>query len=50
MPAALNSAVKGMVAVTETYCPAVPPVDVPEGQRRTAFSVETVTPVDVAQP
>ena len=53
-PAAPNSAAKGMVAVTETYCPAVPPVDVAEGQTVelvTFVPFTTVTtPLEVAQP
>ena len=48
MPAALKSTVNGMVAVTDTYSPAVPPVEVPDGH--VAPFVETVTPVEVAQP
>ena len=48
MPAALNMALNGMVAVTETYWPATPPVDVPDGQ--VAPLVVAVTPVAVAQP
>jgi len=48
MPAALNIAENGIVAVTETYLPAAPPVDVLDGQ--VAPWVEAVTPVAVAQP
>ena len=48
MPAALNIAVNGIVVVTDTYSPAAPPVDVPDGQ--VAPSVEAMTPAAVAQP
>ena len=48
MPAALNMAENGIVAVTDTYWPAMPPVEVLEEQM--APWVEAVTPVAVAQP
>ena len=48
MPAPLNSGENGIVAVTDTYLPAVPPVDVSEGQ--VAPCVEELTPVAEAQP
>jgi hypothetical protein len=48
MPAALNIGENGMVAVPDTYSPAVPPVDVFDGQ--IAPCVEAATPVAVAQP
>jgi hypothetical protein len=48
MPAAPNNEVKGMVAVTETYIPAVPPVEVLA--EHVAPCVDAVTPVAVAQP
>ena len=48
IPAALNIAVNGIVLVTDTYSPAAPPVDVPDGQ--ISPCVEAMTPVAVAQP
>jgi hypothetical protein len=48
MPAAPNIAENGIVAVTDTYLPAVPPVDVFDGQ--IAPCVEGLTPVTAAQP
>ena len=54
MPAAPNSATKGVAAVTETYWPAWPPVEVDEGQTVDVVTVvpliAVTTPVDVAQP
>ncbi len=54
MPAALNNAEKGMVAVTETYWPAGPPVEVAEGHVVDDVTVAPLiwatTPAAVAQP